>query len=158
MVVGRFRRPVTRRSDGRYRIRLDAEARALLARLADELDPILEDPSADPGLTRLFPPAHPDDVMAEAQWQIEMGDALIRSRREALAVVRDHDGADLEENAMVGWVQAINALRLVLAERLGIADEDTVPEISEDDPQLPAWALYDFLSWLVDAAARALEP
>ena len=170
------RQLVTRTRDGTFALDLDEDERALLAALADQLDPLLDDPSADPGLRRLFPPAHTDDVLAEAQWEIEQGGPLRDARRAALDVVRTAGGEPLSEEEVIAWVQGINALRLVLAERLEVAgeedDEDAAWEHAlalADDPDLAPeerdrarrvahlWQIYHLLGVMVAHAVRALD-
>lgn len=167
------RRPVSRKRDGTFVIRLDDETAALLSSLADQLDPLLDDPSADAGLRRLFPPAHPDDLLAEAAWQIEQGAALRESRRLALAALRQPVGKPIAADELVRWMQGVNSLRLVLAERLGVAADgdaeeamidDALERIESDDPDdveaarrvLGAGQLYRLLAWMVDGAVWAL--
>lgn len=166
------RRPVGRRGDG-FVLRLDDEEAALLAGLADQLEGQLDDPSADASLRRLFPPAHPDDLLAEAAWQIEQGEALTRSRRAALEALRHPVDQPLDEEGLVAWMQGINSLRLVLGERLEVSDDETGDErdvreaaalLSSGDDEMVEWArqrvgawqLYHYLSYLVDSAVRAL--
>lgn len=170
------RRFVTRRRDGSYRLNLDAEVVEVLGLLADQLDPALEDPSADPGLRRLFPPAHPDDLIAEAAWEIQRGDALRDARRAALARLRDSSDGPLDEEQVIGWMQGINALRLVLAERLDVEQDPVLEEAAirraqaaiEDEhasPQdrdaayrlLGQWQVYELLGALVHDAVAALD-
>lgn len=169
------RRLVSRKRDGTYTLNLGEDEQALLTALADQLDPLLEDPSADPGLRRLFPPARTDDLLAEAQWQIEQGGPLRDARRAALAVVRAPEPRPLSEDEVIAWVQGINALRLVLAERLEVGDDDAAEEdaihraiaIAEDPDRDPAerdgarrivhmWQVYELLGVMVAHAVRAL--
>lgn len=170
------RRLVTRKRDGTYLLNLDEDEQALLTALAEQLDPLLDDPSADPGLRRLFPPARTDDLLAEAQWEIEQGANLRDARRAALEVVRAPAPGPLSEDAMVGWVQGINALRLVLGERLEVdgdqhAEEDAFDRALElaEDPARPdeerdralrivhMWQVYELLGAMVAHAVRALD-
>lgn len=167
-------RVVRRRRDGSYVLRLDEATVDLLGSLAAQLDPLLDDQSADVGLRRLFPPAHTEDVLAEAAWQIEQGEALRDSRRDALAALRHPADEPMDEEHLVAWMQGVNALRLVLAERLGMEspdDEDDEVEAAlgdlaaTDDPaerealqqRLAAWQLFDLLGALVAHAVHALE-
>jgi Domain of unknown function (DUF2017) len=166
------RRPVGRAGDG-YVLRLGEDEAALLASLADQLEGQLDDPTADSTLRRLFPPARTDDLLAEAAWQIEQGEALRRSRRGALDALRHPVGEPLDEDGLVAWMQGLNSLRLVLGERLEVSEEPDADEsdvraaaalLGSDDPdqaewarqRLGAWELYHYLSYLVDSAVRAL--
>ena len=169
------RRLVSRKRDGTFVLNLDDDERALLAALADQLDPLLDDPSADPGLRRLFPPARTDDLLAEAQWEIEQGSNLRDARRATLEVVRAAGPGPLSEDQVVAWVQGINALRLVLAERLEVEGDQRAEEAAfrralalVDDPEtdpdererarriVGLWQVYELLGVMVAHAVRAL--
>jgi hypothetical protein len=169
------RRLVSRKRDGTFTLNLDDDEQALLTALADQLDPLLDDPSADAGLRRLFPPARTDDLLAEAQWEIEQGANLRDARRAALEVVRAPEAGPLSEEAVIAWVQGINALRLVLAERLEVDGDQEAEEATvlralalADDPDLPTgerdrarrivhmWQVYELLGVMVAHAVRAL--
>lgn len=169
------RKLVSRKRDGTFRLNLDADEQAILSALADQLDPLLDDPSADPGLRRLFPPARTDDLLAEAQWEIEQGSNLRDARRAALDVVRSPDPGPLSEEAVISWVQGINALRLVLAERLEVDGDEASEDATirqavarAEDPTLPPdererarrlitmWQVYELLGVMVAHAVRAL--
>lgn len=168
-----LRRAVARRRDGSFVLRLADDEVELLTSLADQLDPMLEDPSADTALRRLFPPAHTEDVLAEAAWQIEQGSSLRDSRRAALAALRHPAGEPMTEDALVTWMQGVNSLRLVLAERLGVsadpsqeqdlvtalrdlAASDEAAEADRARQLLGAWQVYGLLGWMVDGAVSAL--
>lgn len=170
------RRLVTRAKDGTFRLNLDERERSVLAGLADQLDPLLDDPSADPGLRRLFPPARTDDLLAEAQWEIQQGARLRDARRAALDIVRTAGDDPLTEDELIGWLQGINALRLVLAERLGVGDDERAEDAAvedalarADDPGLDPderdralgivfmWQVYELLAILVAHTVRALR-
>ncbi|HYI61987.1 MAG TPA: DUF2017 family protein [Acidimicrobiales bacterium] len=169
----RRRRLVERKRKGRFVLNLDDDAVDLIADLAGQLDPLLDDPSADPGLRRLFPPAHTEDVLAEAAWQIEQGGRLRDARRVALAALDQPPGTVLNEDELVAWMQGVNALRLVLAERLQVtsdpeqeqaeleaalaaaeSDDDAVAEAGRR--ALQAWAVYQHLGLMVSDAVDAL--
>lgn len=168
-----LRRAVAAKRDGTFVLRLDDDEVALLTSLADQLDPMLDDPSADTALRRLFPPAHTEDVLAEAAWQIEQGASLRDSRRAALDALRHPADQALGEDELVIWLQGVNSLRLVLAERLAVGDDpgqerDLVTALrglaGSGDPAeadqarqlLGAWQVYGLLGWMVDGAVSAL--
>lgn len=171
------RRFVTRKRDGTFRVRLGDELADVVGILADQVDPLLDDPTRDPTLRRLFPPAHPDDVVAEAAWEIERGDELRDARRAALEVVRSTgDDRPLDEEQLIAWVQGVNALRLVFAERLGVSGDEDAERAAvlhaqavvedEDAPRdereeayhfLGRWQVYELLGVLVHDAVAALD-
>lgn len=169
----RRRRLVERQRSGTFVLTLDEDTVGLLTELASQLDEQLDDPSADPGLWRLFPPAHPEDLLAEAAWQIEQGDHLRDSRRRALAALSQPAGTTLTEDELVTWMHGVNALRLVLAERLRVSGDqheeeaaiDAALAAAESDDEavaraaqnaLRAWTIYQALGVMVSDAVDAL--
>ena len=50
---------------------------------------------------------------------------------------------------------SLNLVRLVLGTRLDVT-EDAYPDLTADDPDLPAWALYEFLGGVLENIVRAL--
>lgn len=155
-MLRRGRAMLKRRSDGSFELRLPAEEREFLAGLADQMDMLLDDRPDDPTLRRLSPPAYLDDVAREAEFQVFKAGELRDSRRAALDVLRaTARRTELTEAEVVQWMQALNSIRLVLGARLDVS-EDEPATITEDDPALPAWALYDLLSMLLDRAVQAL--
>jgi hypothetical protein len=147
-----------RRRDGLYELRLAADDRAFLAGLADQMDQLLDEAPDDPSLRRLSPPAYLDDIVREAEYQVFMAEDLRASRRASLDVLRETaQRTELTEEEVVRWMQAINAIRLVLGTRLGIDSDEYEVDVDEDDPVASTWALYDVLSMLLEQAVRALS-
>lgn len=151
-----FLRPFGARRDGTIAVRLSGTERQVLAHAMGELRELLLGPG-DESLARLTPTARPDDPAAEADWQRWMHDELLQSRLTSLDTVdRVLDQDTVTSDELTAVLQSCNALRLVLAARLGIEDEDGRTELDPDDPDAPAWAVYDWLAFLIDSAVRAL--
>ena len=75
----------------------------------------------DPALRRLSPPARPDDEEAETFYRQMVTDELLKSRLEAIEVVEDGiGGTALDDEGINAWMHSLNALRLVLGERLDV--------------------------------------
>jgi hypothetical protein len=150
----------TRRGD--FRILLSPREREILGTLPGQLQDLLaSDPSEDPGLARLYPPAHPDDARLETEYRSLVQDDLTRQRREALEVMEATVTADrLDERQLEAWLAAINDLRLVLGTRLDVTEDMYERGLPEDDPRVQAFALYGYLGYLqeevVDALAASL--
>lgn len=145
-----------RRRDGRVELRLGEAERRVLADVFAQLREALLTGGDDPGLRRLFPPAHPDDPEAEAAYQSLVAGELLESRLAALDVAeRTLAEKVLDPDAAAAWMRSLNALRLVLGTRLEVQEDDD-RVIDPDDPDAPAWALYELLSALVDDLVRAL--
>jgi len=151
-----FRKRLLVRKGTTWHLKLGVQERELLGSLADQLDEIVEADPDDPGLRRLFPTAYPDDVVHEAEWQVFKAAELRSSLEEHMAVLRSTaTRTELDDEEVHAWMQAVNALRLVLGTRLDVS-EDPEP-IAADDPLAPAHALYEFLGYLVDSTIRDLS-
>ncbi|MEO8265221.1 MAG: DUF2017 family protein [Ilumatobacteraceae bacterium] len=152
--------PVERVRDG-FKFNIGDDERQLVTRLLNELGQLLMDESGDPRLIRMFPPAYhlADDAEADAEYQRLMRDDLVASRLAGIATVNvamEMPGP-VSEEAMVSFVQAINGLRLVLGTMLDVVEDHDPDDIDVDDPLVGEHHLYNFLSWLLDWAVRALS-
>jgi hypothetical protein len=136
---------IRRGRDGRYRLRLPADERALLRGLPRQVLELVA--ASDPSTRRLFPPAYADDQEAEAEYQDLMRDQLLDHHRHALEIMEATLDADhLDEEQLVAWLSALNDLRLVLGTRLGVTEDMTA--VPPGDPNAAAFYLYSYLTWL----------
>jgi hypothetical protein len=148
---------LTRDTDGRWTLHLGEDERRLLAALAGELEQLLDASPDDPSLRRLHPTAYPKDEEREAGWQILIGEELREKRRAQLEVVRaTAERTELDEEEVHAWMQALNALRLVLGTRLDVSEDEDGP-LDPEDPTAPAHALYDFLGFLLERTVQSLS-
>lgn len=128
-------------------------------------------PPSDPALARLLPDAAPDDPERAAEFRryTEAGlrDAKIARLKTALLTLRRTDPLRLAEPEAQAWLAALTDVRLVLASRMGIEDEDDVRQLAEragrdrhgrrgDDSDSMIFAVYEFLTWLQETLAEAL--
>ncbi len=67
------------------------------------------------------------------------------------------DGDRLTEDELVGWLGALNNLRLVLGTRLDVTEDLDFELLEPDDDRRPAFALYHYLTWLQDEVVTALS-
>lgn len=146
-----------------------AQLHALVTQFAELVE---DSASPDPDLDRLAPDAYPDDPGAGAEFRrLTRGDILERRASEAGVVLTTLDPAgdlpsidDLDDDSAAlpriltldvdetgPWMRTLNALRLVLAERLGIVEEADAPV---DDPR---YVLYEWVGMVLDALVRALD-
>jgi len=158
----KFIPPIERVRDG-FVFNIGDEERQLVTRLMNELGQLLMGEADDPRLIRIFPPAYhlADDSDANAEYQRLMREDLVASRLAGISTVNLslQNAGPVSEEAMVSFVQAINGLRLVLGTMLDVVENDDPDDIDEDDPLVGEHHLYNFLSWLLDWAVRALgEP
>ncbi|WP_326596865.1 DUF2017 domain-containing protein [Streptomyces sp. NBC_01803] len=142
------------------------------------------EPPRDPTLARLFPDAYgepgqePDEdirrLSAEFRRFTET-DLRTRKREDLLAVVRGLDAIAGEASAPgVGgavltlkpdesrqWLGALNDLRLAIATRLGIADDDSTDSLfamPDTDPDKPMVMAYFWLGGLQESLVETLLP
>lgn len=151
-----FRRTIQVKGPDRFIINLGTEERDVLEAVCEDVCAALDDGEGNPILRRLFPVAHTSDEAIDAEYRAMVGEDLLRSRREVLERVAAtaHD-RELDRETLEAWMVGLNSVRLVLGTRLDVS-EDSAPELDADDPELPAWALYEFLGYLVGIVVDAL--
>ncbi len=152
--------PIERVRDG-FAFNIGDEERQLVARLLTELSQLLMGEPDDPRLVRMFPPAYhlADDAEADAEYQRLMREDLVASRLSGITAVNAALQAPgpVSEEEMIAFVQAINGLRLVLGTMLDVSEDLDPDDIDDGDPLAGEHHLYNFLSWLLDWAVRALS-
>lgn len=130
-----------------------------LAGLVQHLTEIIAaaEDSPDPGVARLTPNPYPEDAEAAADFTTATRDDLLDRRiadaavvGRALEMIADDDGADhidvvIQPNELDSWLRTLTALRLVIATRLGITDDD-----EDRDPDDPRFGVYDWLAFRLD--------
>jgi hypothetical protein len=149
---------VKRKGTNRYRVRLRPNEQVLMRRLVAQMREQLMTSSDDPTLRRLFPPAYANDAERDAGYQVLTRDELLEARLAALDEVEatiDH-GGDLDQSQLTAWMTTLNSLRLVIGTRLDVDEE--IPDLDPDDPQAPAYAVYEYLGWLLSQVVDALAP
>ncbi|MFG3341039.1 DUF2017 domain-containing protein [Glycomyces sp. NPDC048151] len=130
----------------------------------------------DPALARLFPDAYtdlgPDGDAAAASAEFRRyteNDLRARKRDDAQAVIdslealapegRARQQLRLDADGCRHWLGALNDLRLVIASRLEINDDDDFEELlelPEDDPRHPLALVYGWLTTLQDTLVEAM--
>jgi hypothetical protein len=140
----------------------------ILVSLADQLQALLadaleSDPASDSALQRLLPDAYRDDPELADEWRrlsrrglVDRKISFARTLSTALAPGIDDESArtvPLTMETALDWVRGIGDLRLVIADRMGIAtdgDEGTFAEPGLRD-------VYDLLAWMQDALVQVLD-
>ncbi|HET7529768.1 MAG TPA: DUF2017 domain-containing protein [Mycobacteriales bacterium] len=116
----------------------------------------------EPELQRLLPDAY-DDPDEAAEFR-RLTDGELRARKtealdRALADLAAGERIELDPDEGAGlWLQALNDVRLVLGTRLDVTEEwmRDVAALPPDDPRLPVYLLYDWLSVLQEALVRSV--
>ena len=162
MARRKARRQVFERTPKGYVVNLDNEEIELIVRLVGELRALLlaDDPRTEAITRRLFPPAYhlAEDAEADSEYQRLMRDELVASRLAAMQQVDDTLRAQepLSEETMFGLLQTLNSLRLVLGTMLDVGEDHHPDDVGDDDPMLGEHHLYQFLSYLLEAAVQAV--
>ncbi|GAB2508123.1 hypothetical protein GCM10027064_01940 [Microbacterium petrolearium] len=121
----------------------------------------------DAALDRLTPDAYPENPEASREFRsLTRGDLLHRRAhdaaivRRALEAIEPTDGTDADfspaDIAIPGedvdaWLRTLTAVRLVIANRLGIVSDD------DRDPADPRFAVYDWLGYRLDGLVQAAD-
>jgi hypothetical protein len=152
------RRRVERARDGSFRLRLPVEERAVVRSVVGQLRAlVVEDADAD--LRRLYPTAYANDPAADAEFRAFVHDDLVARRLEAIdTVTATIDEEHLDEAQLGAWMGVVNDLRLVLGTRLDISEELDLNAVADDDPEVATFALYSYLSWLLEQMVEAINP
>jgi Domain of unknown function (DUF2017) len=148
---------IKRGRDGRVRLRLPDDERALLNVLCEDLRERVDGEPDHPDLRRLFPPAHAENPEAEAEYRRLVGSQLDSGRERALTTVQETIERDsLAPDEAEAWLTVLNDLRLVLGTHLDVT-EDLDWTLDRNDPRAPDLSLYAYLSWLQEQLVQALS-
>lgn len=157
MALRRRRWRVRARATGGFDVNLPNEERELLRNLLPQLKEVMEHPD-DERARRLFPTAYLHDVERDAEYHRFMREELVASRLASLTVFADTaDATHVEEAALLSWMQSINGVRLVLGTLLDISEEDDFDDLDRNDPRIGEFALYGYLSGLLEEIVQALN-
>jgi Domain of unknown function (DUF2017) len=151
-----FRRPFAPKGENRFIINLGDRERAVVRAVCEDLLGVLTDPDARPLLRRIYPVGHASDAEVDAAYQEMVHEDLVTTRRAVLEqIVATVDGTELDRAQLEAWMVGLNAVRLVLGTRLEVSEESR-PELEADDPDVVAWAVYEFLGGIVETIVRSL--
>jgi hypothetical protein len=154
-------RPLRRVGDS-FEVALDEGQRGVLEHLAEEFHELLasETPSSDASMQRLFPPAYPDDLLENLDFERAMGGDLLAGKLAAHQTLRRTARAGrVDEDELLAWMTAVNDMRLVIGTRIDVQEESTPSDFSDDPEREMSFQLYVFLTWLLEAIVEALgEP
>jgi hypothetical protein len=149
---------VRRARNGRIQIALPDHEREVVRRMLPQLRELLTVGAEDDRTRRLFPTAFHDDPEAEAEYRRYMHTELVASRLTALDMVEASlDRAELSEEEAAAWLQSVNSVRLVLGTLLDVDEYLDLDDVPDDDPEIQGYAIYSYLSALLDELVQALE-
>jgi hypothetical protein len=153
-------------ADG-VRIVLETEEAMLLSELADQVDSVLllggDD---DPALGRLFPSAYEDDEASANEFARYTRESLVDGKRQAAQSVRDATAVEHPDDGVVqieldqaqawGWLTFLTDLRLILAERVGLDDDEDDTDVETRDDYLRA--AYEWAGFVQGSMLEVLDP
>ena len=154
MAVRRIKR--TRRG---FEVRIPTEERDVLRTLPEQVRALLDEGDRDdPAMKRLYPSAYLDDEGAAAEFDSAVRDDLTRQRLEAVeGFERTLDAKTLTADELGVWLAVLNDARLILGVRLAVTEETVPSDFRDDDTAMASYALYAFLSYLVEEIVEALS-
>lgn len=156
-------------ADGTVAVLVEAAEADVVRDLATQLMLLLTEPTdGDPALLRLLPDAYPDDATSSTEFRRYTHDSLIeRKVTNAGTVIETLDTASastdpaggpdasvtlrLDRDQAIAWLTTLTDIRLTLASRLGIIEDDQ----RSDDVVLQD--LYDWLGFVQNAIVETLE-
>ena len=123
-------------------------------------------------LARLFPTAYPEDEEAAGEFRRFTESTLRDGKAGAAAAVIDtleeaglppepEDGlfidVELDDEAAMTWMRSFTDMRLALATRLGVEedDEEYWDSLPDDDPRAQVHDIYDWLGFLQETLVHA---
>jgi len=183
-----MRRGFSRDRKGRINVRVDPSELLVLDDLVQQLYALVkpessenDDPLAamvgiestatehdDPAMQRLFPQAYPDDAAASDDFRRFTERSLREEKVERAHIVQvgisrltaEGGQGQIPADEVPAWLGTLNNLRLVLASRVGVSDDEGLWRRQiEHDPELVQGAMiYDWLTWLQDSLVTVIHP
>lgn len=152
------------------------EERAAVHQLPDDIDPLYAltgmrpesmdlPPVSDPALARLLPDASDDPAVAAEHRRLTEADLIAQKagRLREAQLLLETEKLVLAPDAAQRFAQALNDVRLVLAERLEIRDEQDSARVAEvvdaaevQSPEQYMALVYNLVSWVQDTLMGAL--
>lgn len=111
----------------------------------------------DPATWRLFPNPYPQHEKAADEYSELIGDDLKAGHLAALAVVEQTlDAKRLDEDQMVGWMHAINQMRLFIGTSLNVTEDSDYDDF-DSDQDLTLFHMYSYLGQVLELIVRAIS-
>ncbi|WP_109509854.1 DUF2017 domain-containing protein [Nocardioides speluncae] len=129
----------------------------------------------DPVLARLFPSAYTEDEEAAAEFRRFTEGTLRDGKAAAAATIIDdleeaglpaelsedglHVDVELDDPSAETWMRSFTDIRLALATRLGVEDDDQDywRQLPDDDPRAQAHDIYEWVGYLQETLVDALR-
>jgi len=132
--------------------------RDVLRQVLGELRALLiaENPASDPSVARLFPPAYPDDLLRNLDFERTAGKSLLAERlADVDRAVAALEVSALDEDELMSLMRSVNDLRLVYGTRLDVTERTRRRDFKGERDRL-TFDLYAWLGWLIQDTLDAL--
>lgn len=117
-------------------------------------------PSSDPAIARLLPDAYPDDEAASQEFRHLTEHSLVnRKIANARVFMLTLDGGgdvELDAASQQAWLRTLADIRLIIASRLGIENDDDEGH-TDSDEQMMMRDVYDWLAAVQGSLVDALD-
>jgi hypothetical protein len=147
-----------RTNDGTFAVRLNKRERDALGTLPESMRELMTGEAAadDPAMARLFPPAYLEDPLRNLDFERAAGEDLLSDRLADIDTMARTVGAErLSEEELLAWMRTVNGARLALGVRLDVTEGTREKEVS-GEPEAASYAMYVYLSWLLESIVDAL--
>lgn len=132
-----------------------------------QADPDAPEVSDDPVLQRLFPNPYPHDAEASSDFRRFTERDQRQRKIDDLRLVADdlvatesgQHRVEVPPDHAASWLKAFTAVRLSLATRLGIDDEDSMAELEalpDEDPRFLMYSVFNWLGYLQESLVELL--
>ena len=140
---------------GTYRIELPTEERDLLRHLLPQLRELITAPPRTRGSAGSSRPPSPTTPRRKPS----TGASCTRSSSPRAppridTVEASIEAKELDEAQAAAWMTSLNSVRLVLGTMLDVSEETDVAMVGDEDPDVQAYALYAYLSLLLEELLR----
>lgn len=128
-----------------------------------------EESPEDPALARLFPDAFSDSEQASEFRRVTEQGLVNRKMQDALTLTNalglGSDSFDTDEvvevvitpATMPAWLRTITSLRLAIAARIGLVEEDDHARLLADEQTRGTVVVYDWLAAILDSVIRIMD-
>lgn len=144
-----------RNGDGSFSMTLPMHDRSLFEVLIPQMRELVTNHDAD--TWRLFPNPYPKHDKAADEYSELIGDDLKDRHLAALDTVTETlDEKRLTEEQMIGWMQALNHLRLFMGTRLKVTEESNFDDF-EDEAEAGLFEMYAYLGYILEMIVQAIS-
>ena len=152
------RRRVKRTRTGTFRVDLPTEERDLLRHLLPQLRELITGRRRTLGCAVSSRPRSPTTPRRKPSTGASCTRTSSPRGPPAIDTVEATiEAKELDEAQAAAWMTSLNSVRLVLGTMLDVSEETDVAMVGDEDPDVPAYALYAYLSLLLEELLAAAD-